>query len=118
MTAPSEHAMTPQDWFGVGVRLFALWPLLLAVQNFLYFMDVRFGLASSQYYGVYGSSGATDPIGYLVYALAYVLFAVGVLRAAPLIVALAYPVATFDTDEESGPSLDDVTSPPESAKHE
>ena len=91
MPETSKGPMTPPDWFGVGFRLFALWPLLLAIQNFLYFIDIRFGLSSSRPYASYGLMGDVDHIGYLFYSCGYALFSLGLMRAAPIIVSFAYP---------------------------
>ncbi len=33
--------MKPEDWFGVGVRLFGVWCGINALQNFAYFVDLR-----------------------------------------------------------------------------
>ena len=46
MPDASNGAMRPQDWFGVGVRLFALYPIVLAMQQLLYFVSLRLGLLS------------------------------------------------------------------------
>ncbi len=97
MSESSEHSMTPQDWFGIGFRLFALWPLLLAIQNFLYFIDIRFGLSSNRPYASYGLMGDVDHIGYLFYSCGYTLFSLALLRFSSILVAFAYP-ATLEID--------------------
>lgn len=77
--------MTPEDWFGVFVRVFAIPGFTLSVQNILYFIDVRSGLSA-------GSSFTDgDPQGYLLYALGYFVFAMILLRSAPTIVDFTYP---------------------------
>ncbi|MGE3999396.1 MAG: hypothetical protein AB7I48_04215 [Planctomycetaceae bacterium] len=88
--------MNPRDWFGVSVRVFALWPLLLSMENGLYFMDFQFGLASQELFGL-GNAGEFNHIRYLVYAVGYALFALGLLRAAPRLVEWAYPTPPDDS---------------------
>jgi len=101
--------MKPQDWFGVGVRLFALYPLMLAVQQFVYVADLRLGLSSTKWYG---QSGEFHPIDFLFHGFIYVLFAIALLRAAPMIVSFAYPGHADEPDTEPSrePNGDNVVS--------
>ena len=98
MPEKSDQNMTAEDWFGVGVRIVGLFPLFLGIQQFLYFIDFRLGMSSNEWQGY---STEYDPISYLIYALGYFMFSLGMLRGTPIIVAFAYPSRSVETDEES-----------------
>jgi hypothetical protein len=90
--------MKPHDWFGVGVRLFALYPLTLAVEQFLFLVDLRLGQLSGRWSG---SSVGVDPTAYLFSSFGYFLFSLALLRAAPALVAFAYPSRNPEPVEET-----------------
>lgn len=64
--------MNARDWFGVGVRLLGVWCFIQAVQNLLYFFDVKSGLSPLR-----DLAGQIDhlgsPFSYLVYAVGYLV---------------------------------------------
>jgi hypothetical protein len=77
--------------------LFALWPLHLAVRQLLAFIDIGMSDSSFRLYGADDNSN-----GYLIYAIGYGLFAVFLLRAAPLVMTFAYPDPVTDSVDDSG----------------
>jgi hypothetical protein len=61
--------VTAQDWFGVGLRLSAFWPLLLSFQNLLDFIVMQAGWSY-----VPLTSSETSPESYLLYAFGHGVF--------------------------------------------
>ena len=66
MASEHSHPMMAQDWFGVGIRLCAFWPLLLSFQNLLDFIVAQAGWS----YGPLASS-ETSHESYLLYAFGH-----------------------------------------------
>ena len=95
MPQSPKHRTTPREWFGVGIRLFALWPLFLAVQQLLTFIHFRMGMSITSY------SYDANPDGFLLYAIGYGAFALFLLRAAPFVIMFAYPEPVMDSDDDS-----------------
>ena len=46
MSSESINTMRARDWFGVGLRIFALVPLLRSLDYFLILVDTIFGVSS------------------------------------------------------------------------
>lgn len=86
MTSDNLQPMAAQDWFGVGVRLVALFSLYTAFQNLLFFVDLRAGWTMTR-------SAVSDsaPEGYLLYVVGYGSLGLALLTNATGITQLAYP---------------------------
>jgi hypothetical protein len=88
----SNHAMRPQDWFGVAIRTLGVWQILKAMGQAVAIVGIRNGWYSmsgtdTQYFYVWGASD----------------FAAGIamLLCADLIVGIAYRSVRPVCDEDS-----------------
>ena len=95
MSEKTRESMTPQDWLGVGIRLFAVWLLVESLQYVVTYVETRMRLASTPNYR---AEPSFEPTSYLVYVVGYAAFVVFLLRGAPRLVAFAYPVRLQDDE--------------------
>ena len=86
--------MTTRDWFGIGIRLIAVWSFFNAFQNILYFIDVRAGWAV-----VSDGYSQMTPESCLLYVVGYGAFGLILLSNAAAVSQFAYPVVPSSEED-------------------
>ena len=94
MASETTPPLTARDWFGIGIRMFAVWTFFCAFQNFLYFIDVRAGWAV-----VSDGYSQMTPESCLLYVVGYGAFGLILLSNAAAVSQFAYPVVPSSEED-------------------